>query len=225
MASIKADADWLGAAGALVDSLVRLPDEEQRVQLMQRCCVDLGDDLYPAFLKLLCAIGRFGDDPAKAIVAETLAQGLATARLPSGQLTAWGARPWPAGGLTPPDAAVRARTGWRGHGRSLGPVEYLCVWFHQRAEGALTEASFARASRLLAGVVASSPKAAALYAAKLRGDAEDPLEGTYSRETRRLLCVFADGLQAGLPADQIVNAVVATARSIQAETTRARWAP
>jgi hypothetical protein len=203
--AIREDADWIGAGEALVNSLARLRQEEDRLRLFQQCCAGLGDALYPAFLKLLCAIGRFGDAEARGLVAGVLAKALATARLPSGRMAAWGA------------ASGRSA-------RSFGPIEFLCVWRLDRAgDDPLDEATFETACRLLTALIVSRPEAARAYAEKLRQDVEEPLEGAYSRTARRLLAVFAAGLIESRSADEITRRVLMDLRSIQAEASRAAW--
>lgn len=213
---IRDDADWVAAGAALVQGLAGLDRREDRLELVNRCCLDFGDNLYPAFLKLLCAIGRFGEPAARALVADTLAEAIATARLPSGRMAAWGGLGPAVGhpGAPPPGRAVR----------SFGPVEYLCTWHMEgRGEMPLDEETFATACRLLATLIGASPQATEFYSDKLQQDASDPLDGTYSRSTRQLLDAFARGLQAGRDPDSIASDVIVRARSIRANQSRGRW--
>lgn len=206
--AIRPDADWIAAGENLVNGLAALPDEELRLRLLQQCCADLGDQLYPAFLKILCAIGRFGDAGARALTASVLARALATARLPSGRMAAWGARPAAAGGKA----------------RSFGPIEFICVWhMDQGGETPLDEETFATAARLLITLISASPEAASAYAGKLRQDVEEPLEGAYSRASRQLLNVFAESLDQGLAPDETLQRVLVAIRGIRAEASRSRW--
>jgi hypothetical protein len=207
--AIKAEPDWIAAGEDLVRGLQSLPEGEPRLSLMQRLCADLGDALYPAFLKMLCAIGRFGDAPARALAAETLAEALASGRLPSGRIAAWGASFGPSPGRA---------------GRSLGPIEYLAVWhLEARRSDPVDETSFLTASRLLIALIIASPAAASAYAAKLRQEVEDPIEGTYSRATRRLLDVFADCLDSQAAPEDAARRIQVAVRSIRAEASRTRW--
>lgn len=202
---IREDADWIGAGEALVNSLARLKLEEDRLRLLQQICIHLGDALYPAFLKILCAIGRFGDADARGLVADALADALSTARLPSGRMAAWGA------------ASGRPA-------RSFGPIEFLCVWRLDRAGAEpLDEATFETACRLLTALIVSRPEAARAYAQKLRQDVEEPLEGAYSRATRRLLAAFAAALAENGSADEVTRRVLIALRSVEAEASRAGW--
>src|SRR5918911_488373 len=90
---------------------VDLRGSDDAVAFLEAVCKGLGDELYPAFLRVLCEIGRHGDHAARAAVARTLVQALRSGRLPSGRRAAWGANRWSAGA------------------RSLGPLEYLCACF------------------------------------------------------------------------------------------------
>ena len=81
---------WAPAAQALVDGCTDLHDDEDRVALMAAVCEGLGDELYPAFLRVLWTIGQHGDHAACATIARTLVHALRTGRLPSGRRSAWG---------------------------------------------------------------------------------------------------------------------------------------
>lgn len=176
MATLATEPRWTGAAQALVDGLVDLREDEERVVLLAAVCEGLGDELYPAFLRVLSIIGRHGDHAACAAVASALVHALRTGRLPSGRRSAWGARGEPA------YAAAR----------HLGPLEYLCAW-HSQAEPALAlpPAAFDSAARALMDLVASSREARLLYCEKLIADAEDPLAATLTRRTRAALRALA----------------------------------
>lgn len=214
--TIRDDADWVAAGAALVEQLAGLDSREDRLRLVSRCCEDFGDSLYPAFLKLLCAVGRFGEPGARALVADTLAEAIATARLPSGRMAAWG-------GSGPAAGHPGALPGGRA-ARRFGPVEYLCTWHMEgRGEHPLDEETFSTACRLLAALVGASPQARRSYADKLLQDASDPLDGTYSRATRQLLETFAHGLEAGDEPASIASDVIVRARSIRAGQSRTRW--
>lgn len=88
-----AEPRWAQAAQALVDGCLDLPHDEDRVALLAAVCEGLGDELYPAFLRVLALIGRHGDHAACAAVAGALVHALRTGRLPSGRRGAWGADP------------------------------------------------------------------------------------------------------------------------------------
>ena len=181
-----AEPRWVQAAQALVEGCIDLPNEEDRVALLAAVCDGLGDELYPAFLRLLWSVGRFGDHAACAAVADTLVHALRTGRLPSGRRPAWGA-----------DAASLAATTYR-HPRSLGPLEYLCAWHAQAVpERALTAEQFHTAARSVMDLISTSPGARALYCEKLLADVDDPIAGALTRQTRHALREMATAWAGG----------------------------
>lgn len=167
---------WAQAAQALVDGCIDLPNDEDRVAMLAAVCEGLGDELYPAFLRVLAVVGQHGDHAARVAVAQALVHALRTGRLPSGRRTAWGANP-----------ATQPAAGY-GITRSLGPLEYLCAWHAQaEPEHALAAAPFHDAARALMDLIASSEQARALYCEKLLADAGDPIAGALTRQTRHAL--------------------------------------
>jgi hypothetical protein len=174
------DPRWAEAAQALVDGCIDLVNDEDRVALLAAVCEGLGEELYPAFLRVLWLIGQHGDHAACAAVARALVHALRTGRLPSGRCGAWGG-----GGATPPLAAY-------GSTRSLGPLEYLCAW-HAQADPAraLTAEQFHIAARALMDLVSASRDARLLYCEKLLADVDDPLSGALTRQTRVALRALA----------------------------------
>ena len=201
--SLIAEPRWALAAQALVEGCIDLPDDEQRIALLGSVCDGLGDELYPAFLRVLWVIGQHGDHAARAAVAQALVHALRTGRLPSGRRSAWGARP----------VALPATQHAAGFGstRSLGPLEYLCAWFAQADPArALPAAQFDSAARSLMELIATSPEARLLYCEKLLGDVDDPMGGALTRGTREALRALATAWAEGVsPAD-------ASARFLQA---------
>ncbi|MCK9689508.1 hypothetical protein [Scleromatobacter humisilvae] len=197
---LKPQPDWLAAAQALVDGLDALPDAQGRTALMETVCAGLGDALYPAFVNLLCHIERQGEPAVQALVADALVQALRSGRLPSGRLAAWGTALQGGG-----DAGAAF-----GHGRSLGPVEYLCAW-HAQPSGRepLPANAFDAALQPLLRLVGASADARALYCAKLRADAQDPLGGSWSRSARQGVLALADAWEAGAPADDVAASCLA----------------
>jgi len=175
-ATLLAEPRWVQAAQALVEGCIDLTHEEDRVALLSAVCHGLGDDLYPAFLRVLSLIGQHGDHAARAAVAVVLVHALRTGRLPSGRRTAWGAD------------ASSAPTMSYGHTRSLGPLEYVCAWHAQADPGrALTAEQFQSAVRSLMDLIASSDDARRLYCEKLLADVDDPIVGALTRQTRHAL--------------------------------------
>jgi hypothetical protein len=177
-AALLSEPRWAQAAQALVDGCIDLHDDEDRVSLLAAVCARLGDELYPAFLRLLWTIARVGDHAARAAVADALVHALRTGRLPSGRRSAWGASA---------EAAKAAAQNY-GHTRSLGPLEYLCAW-HAQAEPAqaLTAEQFHTAARSLMDLIGTSAQARLLYCEKLLADVDDPIAGALTRQTRHAL--------------------------------------
>ncbi len=184
MTALLSEPRWAQAAQALVDGCVDLPDDEDRVALLAAVCDGLGDDLYPAFLRVLWTVGRHGDHSACAAVARALVHALRTGRLPSGRRSAWGA--------SAPAPGAYGRT------RSLGPLEYLCAW-HTQADPvrALSSSQFHLAARALMDLISASREARLLYCEKLLADVDDPIAGALTRQTREALRALATAWAAG----------------------------
>lgn len=145
-----------------------------------------GDEHYPSFVQLLCAVQQFGDQPARAILAETLAEALGTGRMPEGRLPAWGG----------------SSTG--GALRRVGPIEFLCAWQAQPGPAeSLPRADFEFCLQRLLELFNTSPRASRLYADALVAVAGNPLEGAFSRTTRALLEAVARRWRAGEPPSRI----------------------
>jgi len=186
MAAMLSEPRWVQAAQALVDGCVDLPNDEDRVGLLAAVCEGLGDELYPAFLRVLWTVGQHGDHAAREAVSRALVHALRTGRLPSGRRNAWGASN-PTAGQTP-----------YGRVRSLGPLEYLCAW-HTQAEPAraLSSEQFHTAARALMDLIAASREARMLYCEKLLADVDDPISGALTRQTRHALRALATAWSAG----------------------------
>lgn len=182
---LKAAPDWAAAAQLLVDGCAHAPDSAYRVALLERLSWSLGDQLYPAFLNVLCVVGEHGAPAAQAAVADALVEALRSGRLPAGRRAAWG--------------ASRLAEGPRG--TALGPIEYLCAWYAEpHGVDAPSAARFDRALLSLLNLVSQSPAACALYAARLQALAEQPLDGTLSRSARAALQALAAAWRSGGPA-------------------------
>ena len=186
MAALLQEPHWVGAAQALIDGCVDLPSDEDRVALMAQVCHGLGDELYPAFIRVLWTIGQHGDHAAHAAVARALVHALRTGRLPGGRRSAWGA------------SAVTSSHAAYGRTRLLGPLEYLCVWHAQTDPArALSAAQFHTAARALMDLIAASREARLLYCEKLLADVDDPIVGALARPTReglrQLATAWAEG--------------------------------
>ena len=202
--TLKADPQWDAAAQLLVDGCAHAPDAASRVDLLERLCLALGDQLYPAFLKVLCVVSERGTPAAQTAVADALVDALRSGRLPAGRRAAWGAALGAAVGAgqgvpgallgasnLPPSQVPRSVLG-----AALGPVEYLCVWYAEpNGVDAPSASSFERTLLALLRLVSHSARARALYAARLRALAEDPLDGTLSRRARQALLALAAAWQ------------------------------
>lgn len=192
--SLRARPDWRAAAQHLIDGCAYLPDAAARVELLERLCTALGDELYPALLGVLCTVGERAAPPARRAVAGALVEGLRSGRVPSGRRPAWGAS----------GAASM---------RSLGPIEYLCAWYAQGGGAQPPSASsFDRAMRSLLSLVGASDEARLMYAQRLTAVADDPLSGTLTRSTRDGLRQLAtrwetDGADVRAPVDAFLHAL------------------
>ena len=200
--TLKAEPQWDAAAQLLVDGCAHAPDAAYRVDLLERLCLALGDQLYPAFLNVLCIVSERGTPAAQVAVADALVDALRSGRLPAGRRAAWGA------GRDPGTVASSARPVGSNEalaqvprsvlGAALGPVEYLCAWYAEPdGVDAPSASSFDRTLLALLRLVSQSERARTLYAARLRALAEDPLDGTLSRRARQALQALAAAWQAG----------------------------
>ncbi|MBX2838389.1 MAG: hypothetical protein KTR35_16145 [Gammaproteobacteria bacterium] len=178
--NLHSEPDWHSAATQLVHGLVELPQAEARIQLLETVCEQLGNQLYPAFLQILQAINEFADLESKQIIASTLVSCLRSGRLPSGKLSAWG-------------SSTLTGDSSFGQTRILGPIEYVCAWYSQgNASSPLTLQQFTSILTHLMELVATDDQAKQLYARKLISDADDPMSGTLSNQTRTALRDFTD---------------------------------
>ncbi|MCG7984699.1 MAG: hypothetical protein JAY90_18355 [Candidatus Thiodiazotropha lotti] len=165
---------------------------------MEKVCESLGDELYPAFLKILCTIGKNGDHDAKQLITETLVEALLTGRLPSGRMSAWGAE------------SARGNNLF-GQTRSLGPIEYVFTWYAQPSgRSPLPIQSFHHAASELLELISSNPKAKKLYCTKLTADIEDPLDGSLSRKSRYAIGSFVEAWEADKSTDEVLSSFLDT---------------
>jgi hypothetical protein len=190
---------WDQAAQSLVAGCIDLSHDEDRVMLLGTICDRLGNELYPAFLRILAIVGRHGDHAARASVSGALVHAIRTGRLPAGRRSAWGASPVPTG------EAACFKT------RSLGPLEYLCAW-HAQADPALaiSAQAFQAAARAVMDLIAAHPDARLLYCEKLLADADDPIGGALTRQTRSALRAMASTWSEGAsPIDAVASFLAA----------------
>lgn len=188
---------WVGAARALVSGCLDLRSDEERIALLEQVCRALGDELYPAFLRVLAEVGRRGDHAARIAVAQALVGALRSGRLPSGRIGGWGG----VGSAAPV--------------RSLGPLEYLCVSVNsEEGRDAHSQRQFLQAAEAVMSLVDVHDEARELYCAKLLADAAQPLEGAMTRSTRRAMEAMASAWAGGegpaLAAQRFVEALGAS---------------
>lgn len=169
---LKIDPDWHSAGQELITGLCTLEDPEDQIELLETLCLKLGDQLYPAFLQILHVIDAHADDAARSIMSRTLVNCLQTGRLPAGKLSAWGS------------SAITGDSAF-GQSRRLGPIEFVCAWYAQpSSESPMLQQQFVNILESLLSLVSADENAKQLYAHKLISDAEDPLGGALSRQTR-----------------------------------------
>lgn len=191
------------AADQLVTALAAHDDPEYRLTVLKRLVRRLGEDHYPVFLRLIGVIAESDDEAAQTLLADTFGTALRRMDLPGGALSSWGAT------LLPQDSAPIEVNSLSGHffgaapRRQLGPVEYLTVWHLQRTQRtALGEDTFRTQLQRLIGLFNRSAEARQLYPQKLAADAQNELEGAYTRATRdRLAAMAATWADGGSPAD------------------------
>ena len=204
------------AADRLVSALAAHADPEYRLTVLKRLVRRLGEDGYPLFLRLLGVVAESEDSRAKSLLAETFGTALRRMDLPGGALSSWGAT------RLPDQAGPVTASAFSGHffgatpRRLLGPVEYLTVWHLQRTQRtALSAATFRTSLSRMIELLNQSDTARALYPQKLAADAQNELEGAYTRATRERLAAIASAWKAGLAPDQVAQAAL-DARSADA---------
>lgn len=184
------------AAGMVVASLEVIDRIEDRAIALGKFSRDLGDGWFPIYLKLLIVIGEGAPEPARRLVAETIAHGMQHGQTTGGTLSSWGIP-------MPVPAAVASSIGQgflrMSGGRVLDPLAYLTVWFTQSTsreplERSVFEAAVAAVVRLFD----ASDAARSVYQAKLRADIASAPEGTFSSSTLLRLRCLLDGWAAGV---------------------------
>ncbi len=194
---LKADPDWIGAAQDLVSALEAQPHAEGRVEVLEAVRDALGDQIYPAYIKLLAAVARFGDASARKLVADAFADALATSKAPSVFVPAYGG-----------STGLQALSGGLlTHRRAVGPIEFLCLWvFRDIAGEPLEPETFETAMAWLVRLFEASPRAAVLYQAKLSNDAESPLEGLHDRDSRAMVRALLESWESGASPEAVAAA-------------------
>ncbi|HEY4531384.1 MAG TPA: hypothetical protein VIG97_13850, partial [Luteimonas sp.] len=195
------------AADRLVSALSAHADPEYRLAVLKRLARRLGEDQYPLFLRIVGVVAESDDERAQRLLADTFGTALRRMDLPGGALSSWGAT-----GL-PDQSAPLAASALSGHffgatpRRMLGPVEYLVVWHLQRTQRTALSAEGLQASlaRMIT-MLNRSEDARLLYPQKLAADAQNELEGAYTRATRERLAAIAAAWAAGEAPERVAAA-------------------
>jgi len=197
------------AAARLVSALAAHDDGEYRLAVLKRLSRRLGEDHYPMFLRLLAVVAESDDADAKRLLADTVATALRRSDLPGGALSSWGATRLPDNVTGMSAGALSGGFFGSSPRRMLGPIEYLVVWHLQRTQRASLGAdTFRRHLALFVDLLNHSSEAATLYPQKLAADAQNELEGAYTRATRERLAAIARAWQSGLPPDAVAQAAI-----------------
>lgn len=197
------------AADRLVAALSAHADPEYRLAVLKRLSRRLGEDFYPTFLRLLDVVAESDDRAAKRLVADTFGVALRRMDLPGGALSSWGATRLPDAGTPLTASALSGQFFGATPRRLLGPVEYLTVWHLQRTQRiALGADTFQATLSRLIDLLNHSDEARLLYPQKLAADAQNELEGAFTRATRERLAALAAAWKAGAPADAVASAAL-----------------
>lgn len=197
------------AADRMVSALAAHADPEYRLTVLKRLVRRLGEDRYPVFLRLLGVVAESDDTRAQRLLADTIGTALRRMDLPGGALSSWGAT------RLPDSAAPVSASDFSGQffggtpRRILGPVEYLTVWHLQRTQRtALSAETFHTSLSRMIALLNQSEDARTLYPQKLAVDAQNELEGAYTRATRERLAAIATAWKAGRSPDEIAQAAL-----------------
>ncbi|VXB16887.1 conserved hypothetical protein [Luteimonas sp. 9C] len=197
------------AADRMVSTLAAHADPEYRLTVLKRLVRRLGEDRYPVFLRLLGVVAESDDTRAQRLLADTIGTALRRMDLPGGALSSWGAT------RLPDSAAPVSASDFSGQffggtpRRMLGPVEYLTVWHLQRTQRtALSAETFHTSLSRMIALLNQSEDARTLYPQKLAVDAQNELEGAYTRATRERLAAIATAWKAGRSPDEIAQAAL-----------------
>lgn len=198
------------AAERLVSALAAHSDPEYRLTVLKRLVRRLGEDRYPVFLGLLGVVAESDDQHAQRLLAGTFGTALRRMDLPGGALSSWGATRLPD---SPGSLDASAFTSGQFFGgaprRLLGPVEYLTVWHLQRTQRtALTADTFRASLARMISLLNQNDDVRSLYPQKLAVDAQNELEGAYTRATRERLAAIAAAWKAGRPPLDIAQAAL-----------------
>lgn len=202
-------AELRAAADRLVSALAAHGDPEYRLAVLKRLVRRLGEDRYPLFLRLLGVVAESDDARAQRLLAETFGTALRRMDMPGGALSSWGAARLPDASGPLDASAFSGRFFGATPQRLLGPVEYLTVWHLQRTQRtALGAETFRTSLARLIALLNRSEDARALYPQKLALDAQNELEGAYTRATRERLAAIAAAWKAGRAPEEVAQAAL-----------------
>ena len=197
------------AADRLVSALAAHADPEYRLAVLKRLVRRLGEEHYPLFLRIVGVVAESDDERAQRLVAETFGVALRRMDLPGGALSSWGATGLPEHGAPVAASALSGHFFGATPRRMLGPVEYLVVWHLQRTQRtALSAEGFRTSLSRLIAMLNRSEEARALYPQKLAADAQNELEGAYTRATRERLAAIAAAWAAGEAPERVAEAAI-----------------
>lgn len=197
------------AADRLVSALAAHSDPEYRLAVLKRLARRLGEEQYPLFLRIVGVVAESDDERAQRLLADTFGVALRRMDLPGGALSSWGATGLPDHGAPVAASALSGHFFGATPRRMLGPVEYLVVWHLQRTQRTALSADGFRGS--LARMIAMLNRSAdvrTLYPQKLAADAQNELEGAYTRATRDRLAAIAAAWAAGEPPERVAEAAI-----------------
>jgi len=197
------------AADRLVSALAAHADPEYRLAVLKRLVRRLGEERYPLFLRIVGVVAESDDARAQRLLAETFGVALRRMDLPGGALSSWGATGLPDHGAPVAASALSGHFFGATPRRMLGPVEYLVVWHLQRTQRtALSAEGFRTSLARMITMLNRSEEARTLYPQKLAADAQNELEGAYTRATRDRLAAIAAAWAAGESPGQVAEAAI-----------------
>lgn len=207
--AVPTSAELRAAADRLVSALAAHADPEYRLAVLKRLVRRLGEERYPLFLRLLGVVAESDDARAQRLLAETFGTALRRMDIPGGALNSWGATRLPENAGPLDASAFSGRFFGATPQRLLGPVEYLTVWHLQRTQRtALGAATFRTSLSRMIALFNRSDDARTLYPQKLAADAQNELEGAYTRATRERLAAIAAAWKAGKSPDEVAQAAL-----------------
>lgn len=200
------------AADRLVSALAAHSDPEYRLTVLKRLVRRLGEERYPLFLRVIGVVAESDDERAQRLLADTFGTALRRMDMPGGALSSWGATRLPESAGPLDASALSGQFFGATPRRLLGPVEYLTVWHLQRTQrGALGAAAFRTSLARMIALLNRSDDARTLYPQKLAADAQNELEGAYTRATRDRLAAIASAWKAGRSPEEVAQAALDTA--------------